>query len=156
MATGGFQSFYLDDRNQFLSRTMLLIFVLDTQREERSAEAAQYLNNLLIKFNYLKEKPKVYLVLHKYDPILEKNSLDSSINIILEEINPVLIKNGFNQYRVLKTSIFDVEGLVKLFSRVFADISPLSEILSDSLAFYSESHGLSASLLLTENCFIAA
>lgn len=151
-----FQSLYLDDPSQFLSRTMLLIFVLDIQREERSAEAAQYLNNLLIKFNYLKEKPKVYIVLHKYDPILEKKFLDGSIDVILEEITPVLIKNGFNQYRKLKTSIFDVEGLVKLFSRVFADISPLSEILSDSLAFYSESHGLSASFLLTENCFIAA
>ena len=48
-----FHRLYLDDPSQFLSRTMLLIFVLDTQREERSAEAAQYLNNLLIKFKYL-------------------------------------------------------------------------------------------------------
>ncbi len=150
-----FQGLYLDDPRQFLSRTMLLVFVLDTQRERRAVEAAQYLNNLLVKFNYLKEKPKIYLVLHKYDPILDKNVLDGSIDVILNEISPVLIKYGY-EYRILKTSIFDVDGLVKLFSRVFADISPLSEILSDSLAFYSESHGLTASFLLTENCFIAA
>lgn len=150
-----FHRLYLDDPSQFLSRTMLLIFVLDTQREERSVEAAQYLNNLLIKFKYLKEKPKIYLVLHKYDPILDKNVLDDSTTVILNEISPILIKHGY-EYRILKTSIFDVEGLVKLFSRVFADVSPLSEILSDSLAFYSENHGLTASFLLTENCFIAA
>lgn len=152
-----FQSLYLDDPRQFLSKTMLLIFVLDSQREERSIEAAQYLNNLLVKFAYLKEKPKIYIVLHKYDPILDKNYLNGSIDKILNDVTPVLNKHGYqDQYQVLKTSIFDVEGLVKLFSRVFADVSPLSTILSDSLAFYSETHGLTASFLLTENCFIAA
>ena len=150
-----FHSLYLDDPKQFLSKTMLLIFVLDTQREERAIEAAQYLNNLLIKFKYLKEKPRIYLVLHKYDPILDKNELDKSIEIILNEISPVLTKYDY-RFRTLRTSIFNVEELVKLFSRVFADVSPLSEILSDSLAFYSEAHGFSASFLLTERCFIAA
>lgn len=150
-----FHRLYLDDPRQFLSRTMLLIFVLDIQREERSVEAAQYLNNLLIKFKYLKEKPKIYLVLHKYDPILDKNDLNNSINVILNEISPVLKKYEYS-FRTLRTSIFDVEELVKLFSRVFSDVSPLSEILSDSLAFYSETHGFTASFLLTEKCFIAA
>jgi len=150
-----FHRLYLDDPKQFLSKTMLLIFVLDIQREDRAIEAAQYLNNLLIKFKYLKEKPKVYLVLHKYDPILDKNELDKSIEIILNEISPVLTKYDYN-FNTLRTSIFNVEELVKLFSRVFADVSPLSEILSDSLGFYSESHGFSASFLLTERCFIAA
>ncbi|MHA2246343.1 MAG: ADP-ribosylation factor-like protein, partial [Candidatus Hodarchaeales archaeon] len=148
-----FQRLYLDDPTQFLSRTMLLIFVLDIQREERSAEASEYLNNLLVKFKYLKEKPKIYLVLHKYDPILDKKVLDDSTTVILNEITPILINHGYD-YRILKTSIFDVDGLVHLFSRVFADVSPLSEILSDSLAFYSEAHGLTASFLLTEKCFI--
>lgn len=150
-----FHRLYLDDPKQFLSKTMLLIFVLDTQREDRAIDAAQYLNNLLIKFKYLKEKPKVYLVLHKYDPILDRNELDKSIEIILNEISPVLAKYDYN-FRTLRTSIFDVEELVKLFSRVFADVSPLSKILSDSLAFYAELHGFSASFLLTERCFIAA
>ncbi|MFX0125695.1 MAG: ADP-ribosylation factor-like protein [Candidatus Hodarchaeota archaeon] len=150
-----FHRLYLDDPKQFLSKTMLLIFVLDTQREDRSAEAAQYLNNLLIKFKYLKEKPKVYLVLHKYDPILDKTKLDKSIEVILNEISPVLAKYDYS-FRTLRTSIFNVGELVKLFSRVFADISPLSKILSDSIAFYSELHGFSASFLLTERCFIAA
>ena len=150
-----FHRLYLDDPKQFLSKTMLLIFVLDTQREDRAIDAAQYLNNLLIKFKYLKEKPRVYLVLHKYDPILDKNELDKSIQIILDEIRPILTKYDYS-FRTLRTSIFDVEELVKLFSRVFADVSPLSEILSDSLAFYSEAHGFSASFLLTERCFIAA
>jgi len=150
-----FHRLYLDDPKQFLSKTMLLIFVLDTQRKDRAIEAAQYLNNLLIKFKYLKEKPKVYLVLHKYDPILDKNELDKSIEIILNEISPVLTKYNYG-FRILRTSIFNVEELVKLFSRVFADVSPLSEILSDSLAFYSELHGFSASFLLTERCFMAA
>ncbi len=150
-----FHRLYLDDPKQFLSKTMLLIFVLDTQREERATEAAQYLSNLLIKFKYLKEKPKIYLVLHKYDPILDKNELDKSIEVILNEISPVLTKYDYS-FRTLRTSIFNVDELVKVFSRVFADVSPLSEILSDSLAFYSESHGFTASFLLTEKCFIAA
>jgi GTPase SAR1 family protein len=150
-----FHRLYLDDPKQFLSKTMLLIFVLDTQREERAIEAAQYLNNLLIKFKYLKEKPRVYLVLHKYDPILDKNDLDKSIEVILSEISPVLTKYSYS-FRTLRTSIFNVEELVKMFSRVFADVSPLSKILSDSLAFYSEVHGFSASFLLTERYFIAA
>ncbi|UCG02526.1 MAG: 50S ribosome-binding GTPase [Candidatus Heimdallarchaeota archaeon] len=150
-----FHRLYLDDPKQFLSKTMLLIFVLDTQREERAIEAAQYLNSLLIKFKYLKEKPKVYLVLHKFDPILDKNELNKSIEVILNEITPILTKYNYT-FRTLRTSIFNVEELVKLFSRVFADVSPLSNILSDSLAFYSEAHGFSASFLLTERCFIAA
>ncbi|MFX1518244.1 MAG: hypothetical protein ACFFC6_18260, partial [Promethearchaeota archaeon] len=74
---------------------------------------------------------------------------------ILSEIHPILAKYEYS-FRTLRTSIFDVEELVKLFSRVFADVSPLSEILSDSLSFYSEAHGFSASFLLTEKCFIAA
>ncbi|MFX1517987.1 MAG: ADP-ribosylation factor-like protein, partial [Promethearchaeota archaeon] len=111
-----FHRLYLDDPKQFLSKTMLLIFVLDTQRDDRAIEAAQYLHNLLIKFKYLKEKPRVYLVLHKYDPILDKNELDKSIEVILSEIHPILTKYEYS-FRTLRTSIFDVEELVKLFSR---------------------------------------
>lgn len=153
-----FHSLYFDAPKQYLSRTMLLIYVFDSQREERSGEASQYLNELLVKFKYLKEKPRVYLVLHKYDPdpFIDQDVLNASVDVILDEASPVLIKHGFTNFRVLRTSIFDVKGLVKFFSRIFTDISPLSEILSDSLAFYSESHGITASFLITEAGFITA
>jgi small GTP-binding protein len=152
----GFRHLYLTEPRQYLSRIMLLIYVIDTQDKERAGKSAEYLEELLIKLEYLKEKPKIYLVLHKYDPSSDQNVLDSSANSILAFMTPILIKRGFVDFRVLRTSIFDVEGLVKIFSKIFTDISPLSQILTDSLAFYSESHGFKASFLITENGFIAA
>ncbi|MFW9854148.1 MAG: ADP-ribosylation factor-like protein [Candidatus Thorarchaeota archaeon] len=151
-----FRDMYLSAPGQYLSHTMLLLYVVDSQNATLAVENARYLDELLIKLKYLKEFPKIYLTLHKYDPNLDENSLNSSIDTILGKINPVFVKHGLPRYRVVRTSIYDVEGLVYLFSRIFADVSPLSKILSDSLAFYCESHGIIASYLMTEACFIAA
>ncbi len=150
-----FRNLYLDDPTHYLARSMLLFFVIDAQQEVLAPEAAQYLDDLLIKLKYLKETPKIFLVLHKYDPDLDKNVLNRSIDQIIEQVNPILLKHSIRQ-RVLRTSIYNVHGLVWYFSRIFADISPISEILSDSLAFYSQTHGLAASFLITESGFIAA
>jgi hypothetical protein len=57
---------------------------------------------------------------------------------------------------VIQTSIYNVENLVKSFSQVFTEISPISEIISDSLAFYSEAHNIQASFIISENGFITA
>jgi GTPase SAR1 family protein len=151
-----FRDMYLSAPDQYLSQTMLLLYVVDSQDESLADETAQYLDELLIKLKYLKESPKIYLTLHKYDPSIKESSLNSSIECLLAKVNPVFVKHGFPRYRVLRTSIYDVEGLVYLFSRIFADVSPLSNILSDSLAFYCESHGIMASYLITEAGFIAA
>ncbi|MFX0174214.1 MAG: ADP-ribosylation factor-like protein [Candidatus Hodarchaeota archaeon] len=151
-----FRNMYLSDPQQYLSEAMILIYVIDSQNTALADDTAQFLDELLIKLKYLKESPKIYLTLHKYDPNLKKSSLNSSIDIIMNRINPVLSKHGISKYGVLKTSIYDVEGLVYLFSRIFADISPLSKILSDSLAFYCESHDIIASYLITDSGFITA
>jgi ADP-ribosylation factor-like protein 2 len=151
-----FRNMYLNDPRQYLSETMLLIYVIDSQEEASAEEAAQYLDELLIKFKYLKEAPKIYLTLHKYDPDLNESDLKSSIDVIMKNLTPIFEKHRITKYRILRTSIYDVEGLVYLFSRIFADVSPLSNILSDSLAFYCDSHGIIASYLITEAGFIAA
>ena len=150
-----FRNLYLDDPTHYLARSMLLFFVLDSQQEDLAPQASLYLEDLLIKLRYLKETPKIFVVLHKVDPELDKEVINRSIDHIIEKINPVLLKHGIRQ-RAIRTSIFDVNGLVWYFSRIFADISPISEILSDSLAFYSQTHGLAASFLITESGFIAA
>ncbi|MFX0050814.1 MAG: ADP-ribosylation factor-like protein [Candidatus Hermodarchaeota archaeon] len=151
-----FRNMYLSNPQQYLSETMILIYVIDSQNTALADDTAQFLDELLIKLRYLKESPKIYLTLHKYDPNLKKSTLNSSIDIILNKIDPILSRHGISKYSVLRTSIYDVEGLVYLFSRIFADVSPLSNILSDSLAFYCESHGIIASYLITDSGFITA
>jgi small GTP-binding protein len=150
-----FRNMYLSDPTQYLSETMLLIYVIDSQEEALAEETAQYLKDILIKLKYLKENPKIYLTFHKYDPNLEKSSLNHSIDVFMSKISPICLRQGISQYRVLKTSIYDVETLVHTFSRIFVDISPISEILSDSLAFYCQSHDIMASYLITEIGFVA-
>jgi ADP-ribosylation factor-like protein 2 len=151
-----FRNMYLSDPKQYLSETMILIYVIDSQNAALADDTAQFLDELLIKLKYLKESPKIYLTMHKHDPNLKKSALNNSIDIIMDKISPIFLKHGISNYRVLKTSIYDVEGLVYLFSRIFADVSPLSKILSDSLAFYCESHGIIASYLITDSGFITA
>ena len=84
-----FRNMYLSDPRQYLSKTLLLIYVIDSQDEASAEEAAQYLDELLIKFKYLKETPKIYLTLHKYDPDLKKRDLKSSIDVIMNKLTPI-------------------------------------------------------------------
>ncbi|MHA1966958.1 MAG: ADP-ribosylation factor-like protein [Candidatus Hodarchaeales archaeon] len=151
----GFRKLYLGDPEHYLAKIMILIFVIDTQNN-RSDETTQYLTELLIKLKYMKETPQIYLVLHKYDPNIDKSTLDSSITEIINKIDPIFLRYGIKKYKVLRTSIYNVNELVSAFSKVFASISPVSEILSDSLAFYSESHDIMASFLISESGFITA
>jgi small GTP-binding protein len=151
----GFRKLYLGDPEHYLAKIMILIFVIDTQNN-RSDETTQYLTELLIKLKYMKETPQIYLVLHKYDPNIDKSTLDSSITEIINKIDPIILRYGYKKYKVLRTSIYNVNELVSAFSKVFASISPVSEILSDSLAFYSESHDIMASFLISESGFITA
>ncbi|MHA2307089.1 MAG: ADP-ribosylation factor-like protein [Candidatus Hodarchaeales archaeon] len=151
----GFRKLYLGDPEHYLAKIMILIFVIDTQNN-RSDETTQYLTELLIKLKYMKETPQIYLVLHKYDPNIDKSTLDSSITEIINKIDPIFLRYGIKKYKVLRTSIYNVNELVSAFSKVFASISPVSEILSDSLAFYSESHDIIASFLISESGFITA
>ncbi len=151
-----FRKLYLGEKSEhYLAKMMILIFVIDTQNT-RSEEATQYLTDLLIKLKYLKETPQIYLVFHKYDPNITKDILEKSIAEISDITKPVLLRYGYNKYKVLRTSIYNVDELVSAFSKVFASISPVSQILSDSLAFYSESHDISASFLISESGFITA
>ncbi|MFX0086216.1 MAG: ADP-ribosylation factor-like protein [Candidatus Hodarchaeota archaeon] len=151
----GFRKLYLDEPHHYLARIILLIFVIDIQNA-RLDEAIQYLHDLIIKLKYMKENPKIYLVLHKSDPDIDKNLIDSSSDLILNRFATMLANTGVKSYKVLKTSIYNVENLVQSFSRVFAEISPISEIISDSLAFYSEAHEVRASFIISDNGFITA
>jgi len=129
---------------------------MDSQKQKRAEEIAKYLDNLLIKFKYLKEHPKMYLVFHKYDPSADISFLENSIEYILRSVRPVLRKHDYFDYKIIRSSIFDVDTLVKDFSRIFADVSPVSDILTDSLAYYSEGSDIHASFLITENGFVAS
>jgi GTPase SAR1 family protein len=151
-----FRKLYLGENSEhYLAKMMILIFVIDTQNT-RIDEATQYLTDLLIKLKYIKENPQIYLVFHKYDPNFDKDNLDKSIAEISERTRPVLLQYGYTKYKVLRTSIYNVDELVSAFSKVFASISPVSTILSDSLAFYSESHDIEASFLISDSGFITA
>lgn len=151
----GFRKLYLDEPHHYLARIMLLIFVIDIQNT-RMDEARQYLNDLIIKLKYMKENPKIYLVLHKCDPNIDVDFIEKSSALILKEFDSMLIKAGVKKYKMLKTSIYDVEGLVHSFSRVFSEISPISKIISDSLAFYTKLHNIEGSFIISESGFITA
>jgi GTPase SAR1 family protein len=151
----GFRKLYLDEPFHYLARIMLLVFVIDIQNA-RLDEATQYLSDLIIKLKYMKENPKIYLVLHKSDPDIDRKLIDNSADLILNRFASMLANTGVKSYKVIKTSIYNVENLVKSFSKVFTEISPISEIISDSLAFYSEAHNIQASFIISENGFITA
>lgn len=151
-----FRGMYLDSPKQYLSLAHLLIYVVDSQKQELAIESAKYLDDLLVKFNYLKEKPKIYIVMHKFDPKADQGYLQVSSEYILKKIRRTLRKHNKKEHKLIYTSIFNVKGLVKKFARIFADISPVSDILTDSLAYYAEIHGIHACFLLTSNGFIVS
>lgn len=151
----GFRKLYLGDPQHYLAKMMILIFVIDAQNI-RSEEAIPYLSDLLIKLKYMKENPQIYLVFHKFDPNIDKDILENSITEIRDKIKPILLQHSYAKYKVLRTSIYNVDELVSAFSKVFASISPVSKIISDSLAFYSESADIEASFLISESGFITA
>lgn len=154
-----FRQMYLDTPEQFLVQTMLLLYVIDVQAPTKIKEGLDYLEALLNKFKYLKEKPRVYILYNKCDP--DGTTDDKLKRLIGDNLKQVDLTVSAWERKIkltgitkFKTSIYDISGLVNTFSTVFAEISPVSKILQDTLIYYSDLHDIQASFLIADNGFV--
>ncbi|MHA2097762.1 MAG: ADP-ribosylation factor-like protein [Candidatus Kariarchaeaceae archaeon] len=111
-----YRSGYFQDPRIF-AETSLLIYVLDIQDKERFDDSVEYLLQILMTIKNLDAPPRVFVLIHKYDPAkmteLRFNLLEAS-NILKEA-------NKFPSMKITKfaTSIYNdnldsvVEGILK-------------------------------------------
>ncbi|MHA1450872.1 MAG: ADP-ribosylation factor-like protein [Candidatus Hodarchaeales archaeon] len=155
-----FRQMYLDSPGQFLVQTMVLIYVIDVLAPMRIKESIDYLDALISKFKFIQEVPKIYILYNKCDPpsTIEKRrelTIEENLKQIDLKINQYLRKKNLQKaIKTFRTSIYDIPKLVSTFSAIFAEISPVSKILQDTLIYYSDLHDLQASFLIADNGFV--
>ncbi len=152
-----FRQAYLSQAEAYFSGVGSLIFVIDIQALVREDEVFDYFQRILRIFDFLKEYVPVTILFHKYDPTgLDKKSIDPACNELEYKYQEFSYSIGYGKLSFHKTSIYDIPGLTNVFSGVFSKISPVSNILNDTLGWFCEEKGFNGAYLFSENLFVIA
>jgi GTPase SAR1 family protein len=144
-----FRGMYLSSPEDYFSETMLLIFVVDVQTYTRASEAVSYFNDILDVLDVLGERPLISIHLHKFDSDADR-TLEANASHLRTNLEDLLKEKGWTNAYYFKTTIFEIQTIVNAVSTVFRAISPMSQVLHDTLKYYSEFHGLQGAFLVTK------
>lgn len=144
-----FRGMYLSSPEDYFSETMLLIFVVDVQTYTRASEALSYFTDILDVLDVLGERPLISIHLHKFDSEADR-TLEANASHLRTNFEDVLKEKGWTNVFYFKTSIFEIQTIVNAISTAFRAISPMSQVLHDTLKYYSEFHGLQGAFLVTK------
>ncbi len=152
-----FIEMYFQQPESYFANVQALIHIIDVQSPTRLSKSLKYLENILDTLEVLGEKPYIQVHFHKVD-----NPDDQDISAFIDHgmmrLGRVLERKGITQDRVktFRTSIFNVPGLIRAFSEVFQRISPVMNVVNDTLQYYAELKDIQCCYLFTENGFILA
>lgn len=96
----------------------------------------------------LGEKPLLSIHFHKYDAPGDAN-FDANLSHAKQRLDEILKEKGWTTPFIFNTSVFEIRSLVTAFSTVFRAISPMTQVLNDTLRYYSELYGLQGAFLIT-------
>ncbi len=150
-----FHDLYFNDPKSFFARTMVLIYLIDVQKQSRLPESFSYFAKILATLKVLGEKPFISIHLHKMDEEYTdtaKKEMESTASFVTIKIKEILKEYEYTEHEFFKTSIFSIFSLVKAFSTILSRVSPVQLVLNDTLQFYSdkpELQGISGAFLIS-------
>ena len=143
------EKLYFNRPELFFTEADLVLYVIDTQDNDRFAEAANYFRQVLKALIELNEFPPIHVVLSKSDKDI-RTSLEWQNNVSA-------IKNKFNnivgEYENLvisysDTTIYQKETIMQMFSEALKLVSETSEIIENILEDFTQTiEGKASSLI---------
>lgn len=145
---------YLKKPNKYFDNTVLTIYVIDIQNQERVNESISYLKDVIKEFRKLKITPPINVLFHKYDPAyVEKLGL--LITRQIDKLEHKIIKE--TQYENLyfyKTSIYDISSIIDAISKILLELYPKSHLIKKTVEQFSQKNDYDGMLLIDNNSLI--
>ena len=143
------EKLYFNRPELFFTEADLILYVVDTQENDRFAEAANYFRQVLKALVGLNEHPPIMIVLSKSDKDI-RSSLEWQNNV-------TAIKNKFNnivgEYENISinysdTTIYQRETIMQMFSEALKLVSGTTEIIENIIEDFTNTiEGKAASLI---------
>ncbi len=151
---GNYRTNYFKNAALYLHDVDLLYYFIDIQDLTRLDESMRYLNEILHTLENFKNSPIIQIVLHKYDPDLEK---PDHLTQKISNIQSTLLKlHSKWDMKVFLTSSYDNSSIHKCFSYGYSRLSPNTVMFTRHIKkFVSRINGHTAALL-SSNALVVA
>lgn len=125
---------YLKQPDKYFSGTDVCIYVIDIQDIGRFKETLDYAKDLLIEFDALNIKPKIYVFFHKAEDVLDQD--DKNIDMLQERLLDI---NGERfQMEFEKTTIYQTWTITSTFSAILQDLYPRDVLVQKTMKEFAD------------------
>ncbi|NHI91966.1 MAG: hypothetical protein EAX96_05645 [Candidatus Lokiarchaeota archaeon] len=154
------ESYFREEANVFADAD-IVFFIIDVQeeRKERIEEALKYYEDILEVYKLIGEKPAFIICLHKFDPDLifyeegEFKKMTKRLIELEERFKNISKDLGFD-FKIVQTSLFDRESLIRGFSTGIKAFLTQFDLLDLTLTDFAEEMGIEKVLLYEKNSLI--
>ncbi|MHA1111318.1 MAG: ADP-ribosylation factor-like protein [Promethearchaeota archaeon] len=151
---GNYRTNYFKNAALYLHDIDLLYYFIDIQDLIRLDESMQYLSEILHTLENFNNSPIIQIVLHKYDPELEKSD---QLTQKISSIQSTLLKlHSKWDMKVFLTSSFDASSISKCFSYGFSRLSPNTDKFTRHIKKFVKRLNGHVAVLLSNNALIIA
>ena len=143
------EKLYFNRPELFFTEADLILYVIDTQENDRFAEAANYFRQVLKALVGLNEFPPVMIVLSKSDKDI-RTSLEwqNNVSAIKNKFNSILGEYENLSIHYSDTTIYQRDTILQMFSEALKLISGTSEIIENIIEDFTHTiEGKAASLI---------
>jgi len=144
-----FRESYLVNPEQYFANTQILFYVIDVQDLEKFDESLAFLERVLAIYRYLKEAPKIGILLHKFDQD-KAFKLRYIIPPYEKRIDALFEKYWEFDYEKFYTSIFDPPSLFVAISKVLSKVFPVMGLIAGLLEDFAIDNNLDGLILLDD------
>lgn len=143
------EKLYFNRPELFFTEADLVLYVIDTQDNDRFPEAANYFRQVLKVLRDLNEFPPILVVLSKSDQDI-RTSLEwqKNVSAIKNKFNNIVIEHENTTIKYSDTTIYQKETILHMFSEALKLVSETSEIIENILEdFTTTIEGKASSLI---------
>jgi hypothetical protein len=153
-----YQKLYLT-KPAYFEQASAYVFVVDLQNALQYGDALEYFEQSLLLFNGFEMRPKLYLLLHKFDDEYRADYYDPSRKVrnefmgLKSRFDTIARKCGFAIDEVYRTSVSDMWSVYSAFYDVWtAIILRLDSIESYLTRFFEDVSGVRMAVLMDASC----
>jgi len=143
------EKLYFNRPELFFTEADLLLYVIDTQDNDRFAEAANYFRQVLKSLVELNEFPPIHVILSKSDKDI-RSSLEwqNNVSAIKNKFNNIISEHEKFEISYSDTTIYQKETIMQMFSEALKLISDTSDIIENIIEDFTHSiEGKASSLI---------
>ena len=144
------EKLYFNRPELFFTEADIMLYVVDTQDQDRIPEAANYFREVLKIFEELNESPQLLIVLSKSDQDVRQTlQWQQTVTSIKNKFNS--IAEEFKEFSIdyCDTTIFQRETILQMFSVALKKVSETSEIIENILEDFTYQVEAKASSLVS-------